>query len=305
MLTIGFIQVILLILVVIVISIILLLKYDLNTNELDINMVTHSNSSYLTPTHMFISRVIMFFIISWSCLYIYFDRKGLDISLFTRGKVHDITLKHEGRFTAFTVWCWTLQGVYFFFAIISSINHILVEYHQKPIFEMHNEILFITWVIFEISFSMSFLVTIVVTFVLIPSGIKKGISNDGMFKFFPLLFHNANVAFMVWEILTNKFKFSMNHFPFVLLYGCAYSIFSWYFFYCRKVFLYFFLDYDAPYAIPAYLGLLTAVSVFFILGYFISIMKENNNIYINILIVVFTISVMRFTKPNIKNLHNQ
>jgi hypothetical protein len=246
----------------------------------------------------------MFILIFWSCLYIYLDKKGLDISLLTRGKVHDINLKPEGRFTAFTVWCWALQGIYFFFAILSSINHILVEYNQKPIFDIQKEILFITWVTFEISFAMSFLVTIVVTFVLIPSGIKKGINNDGMFKFFPLLFHNANVAFMVYEILTNKLKFSMNHFPFVLLYGCAYSIFSWYFFHCRKVFLYFFLDYDAPYAIPAYLGLLTAVSVFFILGYFISIMKENNNIYLNILIIIFTISVMRFTKPTIK-IHNQ
>jgi hypothetical protein len=47
-----------------------------------------------------------------------------------------------------------------------------------------------------------------------------------------------------------------------------------------------------------------AVSVFFILGYFISTMKENNNIYINIVIVIFTLSIMRFTKPKSDKIHD-
>ena len=187
----------------------------------------------------------MLIIISSSCFYIYIDKGGLDISLPTRGVVHDINLKHEGRFTAFTVWCWTLQGIYFFLSLLCSINHLLKEFNYNQIFQLPKIIIFMTRVLFEISFSMSFLVTIIVTFVLIPSGIKKGIKSiDGMFKFFPLLFHNANVLFMVLELLTNKLQFSLDHYPFVLLYGCSYCIFSWYFFNCRKVFMYFFLDFD-------------------------------------------------------------
>lgn len=204
------------------------------------------------------------------------------------------------RFTAFTVWCWFLQGVYFFLSLLCSFNEVLKQYNHQPIYHIPNELLFITWIVFEISFSMSFLVTIVVTFVLIPGGIKKGVSVDGMFKFFPLLFHNANVVFMVYEIFSNKLTFSINHFPFVLLFGCAYSAFSWWFFASRKVFLYFFLDYDEPYAIFAYLALLAAVGIFFMFGYFISLMKQTNNIYGNLLIIAFTFAIMRFTKPNIK-----
>jgi len=241
----GFIQVLSLILSVIIISIVLLLRNDMHINDINVDIIATSNIASISLTSIFISRLIVFLIILWSCITIYVDKKGLDIKLPTRGIIHDVNLKHEGRFTAFTVWCWTLQGIYFFLSIISSINKILVAYNHHPIPIFDNQLLlFITWVIFEISFSMSFLVTIVVTFVLIPGGIKRGINNDGMFKFFPLLFHNANVFFMVTEILTNNMKFSINHFPFVLLYGCAYSMFSWWFFHSRKCFLYFFLDYD-------------------------------------------------------------
>ena len=217
---------------------------DMNINELNERIITTSNISNLTSFHILIMRFIMFIIILWSCIYIYIDKKGLDITLFCKGKLHDLNLKHEGRFSAFTVWCWALQGIYFFLTLICSINQTLIEFHYKQLFQLPKIIIFITWVTFEISFSMSFLVTIVVTFVLIPSGIKKGINNDGMFKFFPLLFHNANVLFMVLELLTNKLQFSFDHYPFILLFGCSYCIFSWYFFYCRRVFLYFFLDYD-------------------------------------------------------------
>jgi tripartite-type tricarboxylate transporter receptor subunit TctC len=34
------------------------------------------------------------------------------------------------------------------------------------------------------------------------------------------------------------------------------------------------------------------------------VLKENNNIYLNILIVIFTLSIMKFTKPDFK-IHNK
>lgn len=247
--TVGFMKILLLIVFVIVISIISLIRNDMNIDELNEGIIATSNISYLTSFHVLIMRFIMLIIISWSCLYIYIDSKGLDISLYTRGTVHDINLKHSGRFAAFTVWCWALQGIYFGLSFFCSLNQSLIELNDRPLLQLPKIIIFIAYVVFEISFAMSFLVTIVVTFVLIPSGIKKGINNDGMFKFFPLLFHNANVLFMVLELLTNKLKFSLNHYPFVLLYGCSYCIFSWYFFSCRKVFMYFFLDYDGIFII--------------------------------------------------------
>lgn len=74
---------------------------------------------------------------------------------------------------------------------------------------------------------MAYLVSVVVTFVLIPGGKQQGLPTANFFKVLPLLMHNANVVFMALELVLNRIPFCAMHFPFVLIYGSAYVIFSW------------------------------------------------------------------------------
>ena len=119
-------------------------------------------------------------------------------------------------FYAFTVWCWTLQGCYFAMSIAISMgldNLYLAE---------------ATLIFFELSLSFALLVTVVVSFVLIPGGLKNKHNMSQMFSTRPLLMHNANVLFMTVELVNSKIKFNLKHFPFAILFGLAYVVFSWY-----------------------------------------------------------------------------
>ena len=49
-----------------------------------------------------------------------------------------------------------------------------------------------------------------------------------MFRWPPLIMHNANVVFMGLELFLNGMRFVAYHVVFVLLFGCAYVVFAWY-----------------------------------------------------------------------------
>lgn len=82
-----------------------------------------------------------------------------------------ISLMGLTRFTTFTVWCWTLMGVYFLMATGLSIVRVFVvggEEHLHDNKSVPELALIVAWVLYELSFAMSLLVTAVVTFILIP-----------------------------------------------------------------------------------------------------------------------------------------
>ncbi len=134
----------------------------------------------------------------------------------------------------------------------------------------------LTWILFEVSFPVAFIVSSVVTFVLIPTAKKNNLPVHHFFLVPALLMHNANVAFMVFEIIANRLHFVLLHFPFTLLYGMAYSLFSWYLYQHRGVFYYSFLDYGRKGALYWYIGLIGGMGVFFLLGYAMSVWITQN-----------------------------
>lgn len=124
-----------------------------------------------------------------------------------------------------------------------------------------------TWVLFEIGFPMSFVVSSMVTFVLIPFAKKAHLPTDNFYVLVPLLMHNANILFMAIEIVVNRLPFAIWHFPFILLFGTSYTVFSWIWNHYNGYYFYFFLDYTRPGAILWYVALMVIVGVFFVLGY--------------------------------------
>lgn len=107
---------------------------------------------------------------------------------------------------------------------------------------------------------MSFLVSIIVTYVLIPDSKKRGDAVNILFKPVALLTHNANVVFMVFELLTNRLQFNAWHFIFAVSFGLVYVVFSWFLYSQIKVFYYFFLDYERKDCIIVYTSLASVVS---------------------------------------------
>jgi hypothetical protein len=122
-------------------------------------------------------------------------------------------------------------------------------------------------ILFEVSFPISFVVSSLVTFVLIPHAKRANFPIDNFFVIIPLLMHNANITFMAIELIINKIPFVLWHFPFIMLYGVGYGVFSWIWNHFNGYYFYFFLDYTRPGAILWYMALMAIVSVFYLIGY--------------------------------------
>lgn len=248
--------------------------------------------SYLICTF----RIIAAMIHISSALYIYCDRNGLKINVFTRGTFKTLHLMHIQRFSPFTVWCWLIQCLYFTLVGLLSIAKILSPDSLK-LFLPVSAVKLMVWILYEISFTSAYLVSIVVTYLLIP-GLRlkfKG-AEDEFFKFFPLLFHNANVILICIESILNYIPFSTWHFPFLILYGLTYVTFSWYWFKKTGVFYYFFLDYEMKAALLWHIGLIVVFLSFFYFGYYFSVMKLENNNLASCALALVTLLSLKLTR---------
>eukprot|EP00466_Bigelowiella_natans_P020859 jgi/Bigna1/132277/aug1.17_g6985 len=203
----------------------------------------------------------------------------------TRKPENKVLLRGMTRLTTFTVWCWLLQGVYFFLATMASL-------HLLPV-----SMIPLQWILFELSLAMALLVTIVVTFVLVPMSQSRGYPMDFLFKWTVLAMHNLNTLFMLLELVLNRFDIHAYHFPAVLVYGVAYVLFAW----ANEqwgvgIFYYFFLDYTRPYAILGYLGLFIAVTVFYSFAYWIDLVFEAHR-WIAFLVIPASNAIMLWKPP--------
>lgn len=166
------------------------------------------------------------------------------------------------RFTTFTSWCWSMQGVYFCISAYCSAAHLYPGRLSPPPPAVHAA----TWVLYEVCLATSILVTVVVTFVLIPTA-KRTDGHKQFFTWEPLLMHNANIAFMIAELLLTAIPVHPVHFSFAAILGVSYVIFSWFWFWSTGVFYYFFLDFRRKKAVLMQLALVVALVVFYGFGW--------------------------------------
>lgn len=232
-----------------------LFSQDLGFSELQVDDIT--TSDFVPPSLLLLIRLLFAVVIFASLFYITSDKEGLEVTVsVSTGGLKSVRLTGLERLYTFTIWCWTLQGMYFALAAFCAIFSVAEKEHSAPV----NMIAHITWVLFEISFALAYLVTFLVSFVLIPGAEANKIPH----KFFtpiPVLCHNANAVFMGVELLLNRLSMPFPHIAFIQLFGLAYVIFAWRLHSKMGIFFYFFLDYDRPYAVVWYLGLFAAVSI--------------------------------------------
>eukprot|EP01041_Mallomonas_annulata_P001985 gene1985-3862_t len=282
----GFFSVFTLLVGITTISITLLLTKDLQWTGLSLENT--ANSTVISPQILGSIRVFMFVAALGIGLYIYFDHP-ITLTVTVRdGLTKKVSIKNGDRFAAFTLWCWSLQIIYFGLATSCSIDFLFMKSN------ISHPLLCLTWVIYEIAFSTAYLVTVVVTFVLIPGGKAKGIPVDVFFKTSALCVHNLNIVFILIESLTNQLHFNFWHFPFVLLFGCAYVLFSWIWYSTKGYLFYFFLDYDRKYAELWHLGLIFAVLLFFFVGYYISELKDYKDPMVYSIIILVSMFILKF-----------
>lgn len=258
----GFVEVCALVVFVIGASLYVVVNHSQEMNWAAIDMVTLGSSHYIDSYTFGLLRLFFSLSVLAVNLVLYFDSAGLTLTLMTRdGKQKIFRLFGLERFTMFTVWCWTLEGIYFALAAYCSLS-ISTGFSLNNLlgFDIDSKILPVCWVLSEITFALAYLVTVVVTFVLLPGVKRQGLPTNTFFTVVALLMHNANVAFLTADILLSTIVFNLWHLFFAVLFGCAYVLFQWVWYHRLGAFYYFFLDYERPGAIFWYLGLVIGVS---------------------------------------------
>lgn len=233
---------------------------DLNFER--INNFDVAYSPFVSSSLLLTYRILCFLVCFCSTLTLYFDKEGLTINVVSSRqeshgaspKIISAHFKHIQRFYFMTVWSWQVILLYFVSSTILSFCDVF-KFDASNFYQLK----YFTWILYEVAFAMSLLVSIVTTYILIPGVKKRGLPIDGFFQFYPLLFHNFNLIFMVLESILNSIPFEKSHIVFIGLYGVTYCLFAWYISYKKGYFLYFFLDYNQPYAFLWYSGLILMV----------------------------------------------
>src|SRR5262249_6954818 len=225
---------------------------------------------------------------------VYCDQEGLELR-YHDAKVH---LRRHGRWTAFTLWCFTLLFFYFALAAYCSGAAFVGRGDVVP-----SGVVLTTLVLFEVSYPMNILVTAVVTFVLVPVARRHNHPMGQMFRWRPLMMHNGNLLMMQLAMLSAPPPVTLAHLPYAVLFGCCYAIFACYWFWRTRVFYYFFLDYRRPYAVFAYLGLLATVVMVYGLSYRIAVLArhQGSRWWTYPCMMLLTLSIMRFRATGVKH----
>lgn len=125
------------------------------------------------------------------------------------------------RLAPFTVWSWILQAFYFLGALY-------LQYANLYGISISTQVSDSLYILYEVCFTISILITVIVTFVLIPAGVHSKTPIDNFFTTAALVMHNANVYFMMLELIFNNFdKFHFSHLPFTIIYGLIYVVWGW------------------------------------------------------------------------------
>ena len=275
---------------------------DMKWDRVSLDDVISTGSVYMTDVQLLAIRFILMFFVLGIVYHMVSDKNGFKVRLANpAGEL--ITFRQYGwqRITAFTTWCWTLQGVYF--ALVSGLT-ILKNWFPQVLdnssFCKDNMwlIVRIVWSMYEVSFAMAFMVTVVVTFVLIPVAEKKGLPHDNFYVFFTICMHNFNTAFMVFELFFNRMPIALEHTILCFYWGYAYVFFSRYWYKMHGYFYYFFLDITKPLAPVFLVGLNGIYSLFMVMGHYIDKLvtaKPGGETYKEtVMLIIFTLFVMKW-----------
>jgi len=144
-------------------------------------------------------------------------------------KLQPVSMMVQGfaRLSTFTVQCWVLQGVYFGLASGITMWQMLGLPSDGRVAWL---VAATSWFAFEVSLPCAILTTAIVTFVLVPmrARAKDWTTIRLLLLWRPQLMHNANLVFMVNELLFGSISARDEHFWIVLLWGLHYVLVSWF-----------------------------------------------------------------------------
>mmetsp|Transcript_82377 Transcript_82377/g.191312 ORF Transcript_82377/g.191312 Transcript_82377/m.191312 type:complete len:283 (+) Transcript_82377:59-907(+) len=165
-------------------------------------------------------------------------------------------------YAEFTVWSWMAMAAYF---ATASVVTACSRRGVAPSTWLKGTL----WIAFEVVYCMSWLVTAVVWCALVPMAYhtnSKAMQHELMHPLV-LFLHNGNLVMTHIELWSSSWPFCVRHFIFFLYFGHLYVFFNWWWHDLSGRWIYVFLDYNRPSAIPSMMLLQALIVVFFGLGH--------------------------------------
>ena len=129
--------------------------------------------------------------------------------------------------------------------------------------------------LFSTIYPVHLLISAIVTYILIPMGLRRapdGKLTVALGMHTALIAHNANMAFVSIELALSRQQVLAELFPFAILWGVYFVLFSWYWARKHRLFYYLFIDATLPPALSVsmHVGLVGTLALFTQVGAFIS-----------------------------------
>jgi len=254
-----------------------------------------SSSGILSTSGIALYRAIVSLICFSTIISIVLDPKGMTYNLL------DYETKEYGpkritgttRLSAFTMWSFTLLGVYF---AASSLSSWSVHFGWG----ISDWMVRIVPALFSSSIASAFLVTITVTYMLIPEANERGDNITHYFKWDSQLMHNGNVIFILFEMAVSDIELSLWHIPYPVIFGCVYVLFSAFNARRSGIYFYDFIDPRLNGSHIIHMVLLGVMSVHFILALAIQSLAEVNFTGYVLALVAICYLATTFSNPSEK-----
>ena len=254
--------------IILLISLLLVYIGDIFSNN---TIPSVSSSEILSTSGIALYRSILALVCFSTIASIILDPKGMtynlldyETKLYGPKRITGVT-----RMSAFTMWSFTLMGVYFAVASYSSWS---VHFG----WEVGDWVVHIVPALFSSAIASAFLVTTTVTYMLIPEANQRGDNISHYFKWDSQLMHNGNVIFILSEMAVSDIELSLWHIPYPVIFGCFYVLFSAFNARRSGIYFYDFIDPRLNGSHIIHMVLLGVMSIHYILALAVQTLAEVN-----------------------------
>ena len=198
------------------------------------------------------------------------------------------------RLAAFTMWHFGLFGITFI--ILATISWINLSGNEVP-----KWMLISGPILFASTYSCAILVSSIVTYFIIDDQVSRGNDIDHLFYWYEIVMHNFNVIILGIALLINNIDIDWKYFVFPIIFGILYVGWARIYAHFAGVYIYNFLDPRLNGGPILHLILLGMITVSFAIVMLFRLIVDWNYPIAIIIISIFTISIIRIRKPEIRN----
>ena len=198
------------------------------------------------------------------------------------------------RLAAFTMWHFGLFGITFI--ILATISWINLSGNEVP-----KWMLISGPILFASTYSCAILVSSIVTYFIIDDQVSRGNDIDHLFYWYEIVMHNFNVIILGIALLINNIDIDWKYFVFPIIFGILYVGWARIYAHFAGVYIYNFLDPRLNGGPILHLILLGIITVSFAIVMLFRLIVDWNYPIAIIIISIFTISIIRIRKPEIRN----